>query len=357
MANESEYRSCCSKVRELNKRNTLCRGIFTFEPIKKDDSYYNLLPDKLTRNTKGCNVLVRLINSIHKTYHYGFDTIDFSLPVEKLAVVMNDLVDDICRENINQLDIIFNRETETAYQAREEYTSSDVAKEVFENALQDKAHYTTIETARAAIQKIDHYPLAVDTETSNEQAQAAIGGKEYDKYLMKIHAENRPQKACVVSVHVKNIFYITEKGKYKKGFGFEIVINGERFPIFLGSYAPTFLYICTLMGKKTGRHINRADFTLALDNDITKWYDDLFHKCSFHDPDFKIWYNRVNLQKGKPLDDILGKANKAIWHSISESYPEAFYYLNIGYDKKGDKDYKVKLSADNIHFDSERFGL
>ena len=83
----AEYKD---KLKTLNSFRKLTRGIFRFEIVEKGDTPYEMLPKDMTRTVTNCNVLVRLINSIHSIYCYGLDTIDLKLDEQELRAELRD---------------------------------------------------------------------------------------------------------------------------------------------------------------------------------------------------------------------------------------------------------------------------
>ena len=110
------------KLKRLNNYRRVTRGIFRFEIVEKGSMPYEQLPKEMTRGAaRACNLLVRLVNSIHKIYCYGLDFVDMSLDSDSIHNELNLIVDEICRKNIFQLDILEYRNTGTAMSALQMY--------------------------------------------------------------------------------------------------------------------------------------------------------------------------------------------------------------------------------------------
>lgn len=125
------------KLKRLNNYRRVTRGIFRFEIVEKGSTPYEQLPKEMTRGAaRACNLLVRLVNSIHKIYCYGLDFVDMSLDSDSIHNELNLIVDEICRKNIFQLDILEYRNTGTAMSALQMYRNCNIVKSVFERALE-----------------------------------------------------------------------------------------------------------------------------------------------------------------------------------------------------------------------------
>lgn len=317
------------KLKTLNRYTSLTRKLFRFEIIGKGNATYGELPKEMARNMRHYNVLVRLVNSIHGIYCYGLEEIDLTADVNAMVDELKAFVDGVCKEDINQLDILSNRVTSTSVSAMKEYRENNLVKEVFEAALNNE------DTDTARVKQLMAMRSS-DMVTSLGLAAAAVD----DKLASKIEKERcererpfeRPDIRMNVSSHVKT-GKVFKNGREQRKLGVEIIINGVSVPVWFGTTDRDFLYIIILMACLEGRTIKRSDFIEPNRNDVKKmgeyqefinWLLPRFQALKF-DRRFDKWNLGVKADP-HPLDVAMGSIKKTLWNFLGLQFKDAYYY-------------------------------
>lgn len=190
------------KLKRLNNYRRVTRGIFRFEIVEKGSTPYEQLPKEMTRGAaRACNLLVRLVNSIHKIYCYGLDFVDMSLDSDSIHNELNLIVDEICRKNIFQLDILEYRNTGTAISALQMYRNCNIVKSVFERALEggviSKNDFPDVRMQRVS--------ETTDLARSRSIAEDAFAGPLSDKIERERCERELPDRRPNISINLKNV--------------------------------------------------------------------------------------------------------------------------------------------------------
>lgn len=338
----AEYKD---KLKTLNSFHKLTRGIFRFEIVEKGDTPYEMLPKEMTRTVTNCNVLVRLINSIHSIYCYGLDTIDLKLDEQELRAELSSIVDDVCKKNIKQMDILCERQTGTAMQAVREYRAINIVKDTFECALEG------IIPKEGTIEQIETYGRTADMKESLE----LVKGTTSDIYKDKIERERAgrevPGTHPTISITVSDVTFEDKKGRRKKGKGFVFKINDDVISVPFNKIDQTMLYSSVLIASVYGIKLKRYDFTKYSSKEKKIWLKKVFSALCF-DERFEDWFEKINRNgPAARINDAKSKVNKALWDILSNEHKDAYYYclLVTKNDHTDKSEYVIRTDKNRIH--------
>ena len=348
------------KLKTLNSFRKLTRGIFRFEIVEKGDTPYEMLPKDMTRTVTNCNVLVRLINSIHSIYCYGLDSIDLKLDEQELRAELNSIVDDVCKKNIKQMEILCERHTSTAMQAVREYRAINIVKDTFERALEGEI-IPKEECPTDQVQKIAN---TSDIKESRELMQEAFTDPVSEKIERERCEREAPSTIPSISITIKNVptgkFY-TETNRAIKKFGVELVINGDVVNVPITKIDQKMLYTAIVKAKMDGKILKRKDFTYDDRNtsrdkkwrETQQWLQGVFKMLS-PDSTFDKWFLSANIAgPAARINDAKTKMNKDLWNALSLQYKDAYYYCCIakeGTRKEGAR-YAIRVDKNKLHID------
>lgn len=338
----AEYKD---KLKTLNSFRKLTRGIFRFEIVEKGDTPYEMLPKEMTRTVTNCNVLVRLINSIHNIYCYGLDTIDLKLDEQELRAELSSIVDDVCKKNIKQMDILCERQTGTAMQAVREYRAINIVKDTFECALEG------IIPKEGTIEQIETYGRTADMKESLELVKGTTSDRYKDKIERERAGREAPSTPPSISITVSDVFYEDKKGRQKKGKGFVFKINDDVISVPFNKIDQTMLYSAVLISSVYGIKLKRSDFTTYSSKEKKIWLKKVFSALCF-DERFEDWFEKINRHgPAARINDAKSKVNKALWDILSNEHKDAYYYclLVTKNDHTDKSQYVIRTNKNRIH--------
>ncbi len=325
---------------------TVTKGLFQFYIIEKGNTPYEELPRDMTRATSMCNVMVRLVNSIHQTYCYGLDCIDFGNGADSIRTELNSFVKSVCEENVMQLEILEERQTNSAIAARQTYEDEAIVKGMFEDALAD-----VICQERDAPSALERIYSSTDLETSLEIVLGALGPKLSRKVGMEYYEREKPLERPDISIQITKVptgGKTKKDGTEKTGWGFDICINGTHIPVHFGSNDQTFLYAALLFASRDGIALGRKDFRNIASTKAQIWLHSKYRAFCFA-TDFCVWYNTVQTGNAHRIDDAVSKIKGTLWDILSVVSKRAYYYLCV---VTKDESYKVRLNEDRIIIDT-----
>ena len=338
----AEYKD---KLKTLNSFRKLTRGIFRFEIVEKGDTPYEMLPKEMTRTVTNCNVLVRLINSIHNIYCYGLDAIDLTLDEQELRAELSSIVDDVCKKNIKQMDIICNRDTHSAMLARRKYEAMHIVKDTFECALEGFI------PKEGTTEQVEIFGKTADMKESRE----LVKGTTSDKYKDKIERERAgrevPSTHPSISITVSDVSFENKKGRHKKGKGFVFKIDDDVMSIPFNKIDQTMLYSSVLIASVYGIKLKRYDFTEYSSKEKIVWLKKVFSALCF-DERFEDWFEKINRNgPAARINDAKSKVNKALWDILSNEHKDAYYYclLVTKNDHTDKSEYMIRTDKNHIH--------
>lgn len=356
----AEYKD---KLKTLNSFRKLTRGIFRFEIVEKGDTPYEILPKEMTRAVTNCNVLVRLINSIHSIYCYGLDTIDLTLEERELRAELSSIVDDVCKKNIKQMEILCERHTGSSMQAVREYRANNIVKDTFVRALEGEI----IPKEECPTDQMQTIADTADIKDSRELMQEAFTNPVSEKIERERCEREAPATIPSISVTIKNVptgkFYMRTNRAIKK-FGIEIIIDGNVVNVPITKIDQKMLFTAIVKAKMEERSLKRKDFTYddssSGDTSKTKkwketqqWLQDVF-KILSADSKFDKWFLYANAAgPAARINDAKSKMNKDLWNALSLQHKDAYYYCCIakeGTHKEGTR-YTIRVDKNNLHID------
>lgn len=343
------------KLKGLNKYESITRGIFRFEIVKRGDTPYEQLPKEMTRGAaKSCNVLVRLVNSIHSVYCYGLDTVDMT---QKADAIRNDLsliVDDICRKNYKQLEILCERQTETSIKATQEYENANIVKEIFERAQDGDV----IAKKDRPTEQLHSVSASTNMAESLGLARDAFADPVADKVERERSEREAPTRKPAITLYLENSvpngkFY--KNGKEKKSFGLKLSIDGNIVNVPITNIDQKMLYVSVLMANLEGRRLRRSDFTFSANDqaDTKNFLERVYHSLMFN-KDFKDWFMNANVNgPAARINDAKSKLNKDLWNHLAPLYKDAYHYVCLATESARTKDtrYKIRTDKTQIHID------
>lgn len=344
------------KLEGLNRFSSLTKGIFRFDIVEKGETPYDKLPKEMIRNMRHYNVMARLVDSIHDIYCYGLDEIDLEGDKSSIHEQLKVFVEHVCKENIDHLDILYNRTTFTSRTKMKYYLAEDIVKELFEAAL--KGENTGNNFCKSMIQGD---LLTLDMKSSLEIAKSAADSKK-EQMESKIEKERcereEPDYTPQISMTVKYLKTENKNGRQNMKPGVELNIDGNIVSVVFDSTDQTFLYIITLMARKEGRIIRRSDF-MHIEEKPNDNIKELRHRKSMN-----IWikrrYQALRLKRSYDdwcrvirndihrMDDAVGKIKRKLWESLCPKYKNAYYYCLLQNDHKF---YDIRIYGKDICID------
>lgn len=339
-----------SKLQELNNFKSLTRGLFVFYVVKKSDTLYEKFPEGMIRAIRQNNLFIRLANTIHGAYCYGMDSIDLTLEAEALRNNLDSFVDEVCKKNINNLDILEHRITSSSRAEILRYRSMNMVAEVFLRA-RDRNYFSEEEAIYETIERYISSPSFAD---SHDIFEAYLANDIY-RIDKDINETNKPSTHPSISVTIKYVpaDKVRKNGTTKKGLGMEYDINGQIVPVLFGSRDQFFLYAAVLMAQIEGKQLKREHFTSRVTPSTRKWLSEHFKIFSF-DENFDAWFEKVNRHgKAARINDAKSKINKILWDVLSKNHKDAYHYCCLITENPHSEKtcYKIDISKAQIHLD------
>lgn len=329
------------KLKDLNRYTSLTRKLFRFDIIEKGDAPYEELPDAMKRNMRHYNVLVRLVNSIHGIFCYGMEEIDFKADLPEIVKELKIFIDDVCNEDIKQLDILCSRVTSTSVVAAKQYRDNNMIKEVFEAALKGEDVDTALAKAR-----LESSSSSSDMATSRELMWGAINHKLAKKIEMDYCEREKPFERPEIIVTIDKVDTGNKPrkdGSLKYGWGFDISLNGEHIPVYFGSADQTFLYASLLFAIVDEKVLKRKYFKEDAPSAIMAWLEEKYKPFYFRKK-FNDWYDFAIKNDAKRIDQAVRGIREKLWEKLANGHKEAYYYLCVVNEGR----YKLRLRANQI---------
>lgn len=355
MLTAKEMKKYGDKLKGLNRYSSLTRGIFHFEIVEKGKTPYEELPAEMTRNvSKTSNVLVRFINNIHSIYRYGLDTVDLTKDIDHIVDSLKQITAEICRKNIQQLDILSNRPTSTAIQAVKEYESANIVKDVFERVLKGE----TIAKEESPVEPLQTMLPSSDFAESLQLAKEAIDSTVTDKIERERCERVAPAKKPDISLRLKlavpnGSFY--KDGNPKRSFGLEVVIDGDVVNIPITRIDEKMIYTSLLIATREGVWLKRRDFSTNAEKegDGYRLMRRVFESLPLDDH-FDDWFEKVNSNaEAYRINNAKSKVNNLLWNHLSLQHKDAYHYLCIvtAGARTTQTRYKMRLRPEQIVID------
>lgn len=364
LLNEKEFEEYEKVIKALNRCPSVTRGLFHFDVIKRGEQMYARLPDEM-KNEMMANVLVRIIDAPHGYYVYALTFINLKQEFESLKARINELVDDICKEDLRCLDIIKNRNTSSAYIQNKKYEEAGIVSEIFENALKGIVANHKEEGDVRGSEIVEKTYNTANRKASHEIVAGALSNDVNRIIERQYFEQNDPKLEGEISVSIKNVptgkFYKSGVAKY--GLGFEFNILDERIPVFVSSTDQKILYATALYCQQNRQPLHKNVFTKApdakhIDMHTLKKVHEIFARTGR----FEDWYNAVKGNNpsnyAHRIDTAFSAINTAIWNALKDRCPEAYYYCCLRHVNKKhiDGQYRtaINLLRDNEFTVTER---
>lgn len=349
MLTAEERRLYEEKLKDLNMCTSVTHGIFRFEIVERGDTPYENLPADMTRGVaRNCNVLVRLVNSTHGKYCYGLDAIDLAQDKDTIRENLRLFVEDVCVENIDQLDILSHRDTKTAIMAKRMYDDCRIVAEVFEKALEGR----TIRKEERPTQEMQRVSPASDLRMSYNIALEAYQNEHSEEIERKICESNAPGQKPTISMYIKHVPNgYGKNGREKKALGLQLIINGDVVNIPLTNTDWLVLYFAIIVAKLKGKTLSRGDF--ATGGEKKRWLKGVFTALALN-KNFDKWYDMIGKSGSTGrINNAKSKLNGYLWAALSSQYKEAYHYLFVDSKDPRSKDsrYEIRLNKAHIHLD------
>lgn len=340
------------KLKSLNRYATLTKGLFRFDTVEKGDTPYEKLPEDLVNATKKYNVMVRLINSIHGSYCYGLEEVDITADVNDIVEKLKEFVEKVCKQNIDNLEILSPRVTSPSRKAMAYYKAHHLFADVFNCAL-----HMTAEDSDEARRIIKNVTNSDDIEGSHNQMQGVVNNNFAPEIERQLLEREAPLVRPDISVAIKKVptGKVLKNGTVKKGLGIEITINNELpIPVCLTSFGGkhlTFLYLAILFAIQEGKPICKNDFVYGTKTkDRLEELKQLFKTLQL--TGFETFIAAVSNARSdnNRIYDARSKVNKALWNILHDQYKDAYHYLciNTVTESSTNSRYRVRLSKKQI---------
>jgi uncharacterized protein YdeI (YjbR/CyaY-like superfamily) len=356
MLTPEELTKYSEKLNSLTCNKSVTKGLFRLDAVEKGDTPCEKLPQRMKKVTSFCNVMVRLVNGIHGIYCYGFDYIDLDASQDEIVGDMKGIVDEICNEDINRLDVLENRSSNVSRKEMEVYRMKQFVRGVL--MVAQKGGDVEAAKAEAAHTSMQNATESVDSTDSLDIARGTIDNKRNRRLLMEFNERKRPATKPEISV---NLTRVTTGGKPRKdntektGWGFDIVINGDHLPVYFGSTDQSFFYAALFFANIEGIALKRRNFQSTAATTDRDWLNRKYSVFSFP-TDFNDWYEKVQDGEAHRIDDAVSKVKRGLWDILNANgMTDAYYYLCIVTEnpRKSNARYKIRITNKQIKLDPE----
>lgn len=329
-------------ISRLNEDKSIHNGLFHFNLVEKSSSPYEKLPRKLLEDISNFNVIIRLVNGIHHYYNYGLDRIDLNDDFEEVKKNVRKFLHGACEKNIENLEMLKSRETDSAILDVREYMDEGIIIEIFQGVIDDNYVDQPDRVEKSKDTILDETQSSLEEE-SLEIAQAAFGGS--DPIIIEKDAilRTKPTNVMEVNMTLKKI-PSGKRGTLK--YGVVIDINGETVRVTFDNHDQTTVYFYTLICKKVGIIFKPSIFSGNIQKHplLKSTYELIAGKT------VNKWCNAMS-DSGR-RNNAKAQAKMKIWAALREMHPYAFYYCGLDFNKEKEG-YQINIDREHIHFDEE----
>lgn len=390
-------------LKQLNKYKGYTRGIFQFQTVERVGNFSAEVSSDVTESIKRYNMFVRLANDSTESFLYAVHKVNFNLSDDQVEYSIQKFIVEVCKENVrlleNKITLLSSDENTAperlfALRQMQQTFREAMAKENFKHGVWARLMGHEVAVVRPVAEHIvrngndkrmprgfaekfekaarsnnpeylwswiESYTGAPDKETSDEIAKGYFD-TEYDHTLRRDKKQrNRPKDTPEISVEIKHNRQKTFKdGREKYNYDLIFMVNGDMFPVHLGSKDQMMLYVCTLLRHIMGEKMYIHEFihntkgksakTRFQRKNSQRWlkavYDTLY---PYEARDFNQWYRSLETRKGSPLSQAKTQSDKQVEQAL-EPYPSAVYFCttNTKEDKLGDSYYDIKIDPKRI---------
>lgn len=335
--NEMKYRRKLSRI--IND-SEVTKGIFEYEIIERGESPYQYLPDETAFLTASCNVMIRLVNGIHRNYYYGFSKVNFADDSNTIKLGLEKFAAEACKLNIIQLEILSERNTDTSIYATKHLEQNNIVIQMFKEALECR-EMNAKENAEIAKTNLQKSTSSSNMKESKEIIEGVVDSEKSSKIDMEFHKDKHPDNALGVQVTITQVptGSTYKNGTPKIGWGFSLCIEGVTVPLYLSSSIQKVLFAAILIGKTEDKPVHRKYFSKDYSNTkIIEWLKSIFLMFGIN-KNFEEWYDQIQRDQTK-LNVEVSKLRVLIWKAVKNVNKEALYYL---YPKMVSGSYSVRL--------------
>lgn len=336
-SNEMKYRR---KLSRITSDPEVTKGIFEYEIIERGKSPYRYLPDETAFLTASCNVMIRLVNSIHRNYYYGFSKVNFADDSNTIKLGLKEFAAEACKLNIIQLEILNERNTSTSIYATRHLKQNNIVIQMFKEALECR-EMNAKENAEIAKTNLQKSTSSSNMKESKEIIEGVVDSEKSSKIDMEFHKDKHPDNALGVQVTITQVptGSTYKNGTPKIGWGFSLCIEGVTVPLYLSSSIQKVLFAAILIGKTEDKPVHRKYFSKDYSNTkIIEWLKSIFLMFGIN-KNFEEWYDQIQRDQTK-LNVEVSKLRTLIWKAVKNVNKEALYYL---YPKMVSGSYSVRL--------------
>lgn len=327
------------------------RRFFHFNIVVKGEEPYSEFKNIITGAASSCNVIVRLVDHIHGIYFYGLDVIDLTQSLDALRKSISEFIDQVCKENMNQLEVLMERHTSTSIDAMRRYKNEGIICEEFRKILNHENPGT------AGDQLLQRENKTTDRDESLAIIQGAVdntmSGKLAKEYCERIKPDRHPDITVTIKKvptgQLRRSPNVACPKTMRTAYGVEFYIDGIVVPVYFGNADMTMLYIAALLKQKDGTAIKKNNFTSHGDKSIKEWLHMLYNKLAMRN-DFSHWFEAISANEAHRINDAKAKINTALWKVLCDEFKDAYHYCFIETSgaRSRDSHYKIRIYPEDI---------
>ena len=407
-----EYQEHSNNIESLNDRSELTRGLFKFRAIQQGNKYSSELSNELTATIKKFNVILRLVDDSDGSYNYALDKINLAQGIEMLEVDLRGFVIDACKQNVKflnkKLSLITNDRSTDIEDAALISAMINSFKDVVNFDRYRKRVSSLTKSLPSDLQWYDDNALSCDTtdlycgipmeiaalrdslygvlpdrnskenfkkmmiffeslmnvseiDESDKYAQGTVDGSKSEDLKVDLYSRSSYDEHSRISIKITKILPNLQK-RVRKVWGFEVSIEENTIPIYMGSIDAAMVYICTLLKQKAGSRLSRDMFRHAIPDRQARnrWHKDVLwiervYKTLYPgaNTDFYEWYKKMKENSAHGVSQGKSAACRIIKTS-SKQYSEDLKYCQIKAEEVNrNTTYFVNISVDNIILSQE----
>lgn len=332
-------------IDRLNEEKVMHNGLFHYNVILRGSTPYEQLPGSLIKEIKRHNVFIHLVNGIHHYFNYGLGEIDMMESYESIQKNVDDFIHEVCEFNINNLEMLKERCTDSAFADMRDYEDKGVVEEIFKGILDDNLSNLSDEKVKEIQQTINTHTNTLSKSKSLELFQNAFGEVNPGVMGREFFLTTPPQRKPQIKVKIEQI----ASGKSRKlKYGVVMDIDGDHVEITFKNSNETTIYFVTLLCKKVGIEFHPRYFEGSEKMYMTNLMRETYERIS--NSPYSDWIERM---KECPSDRNSAKSSiqKIILDTLKEKHPNAIYYCELNIERSLSGRYQVNLDENEIELD------
>lgn len=416
LLSDSEYDKYSKNIKRLNKYLGTTLGVFEYECLRRSNTDYEALPEKLGNALMRNNLMVKLLDQQSGSNRYAFACINLDMDGNLVLDAIRNFALDVCSKDIKLLD------THISKQEGEDCITFARIKDILEEALETKAgrgpkwedhtvrNIRTISHERALPRSSDILACSIPSlgflnnigrpasddeedesvvedniassisrilkshnidsdkrsEISKEicnliQSTMGIDKKQSDKNAQDL-LDGKISAPPVISIElISTIVYRKPKQKY----GVRITIGDRDIPMVISQTDQLMLYIAALIRHKVGYTLDLRELYRPFgeplcarqqNTPLRDWFTDLYNTIVDKDNrDADGWLDKVGdaNKKGRPLYQAKSNLNTALAETIGDYSIYKYCELKNESDRYGHPVYTIDIPRENIHLDDK----